>query len=118
MGTIPKDRLLEFRGEDLHDTDGEKIGSIEEIYLDAESNEPAWALVNTGLFGSKRHFVPLRDATESDGALRVPFGKDKVKEAPSVDPNGLLTQSEEAELYGHYGLEYSEASGSPRRPEV
>ena len=92
MATIQKDRILEFRGQDLHDTDGDKIGSIEEIYLDAETNEPEWALVNTGLFGTKRNFVPLRDASESDGSLRVPFGKDQVKDAPTVDANGQLTQ--------------------------
>ena len=43
--------------------DGDKIGTIEEIYLDAETNEPEWALVNTGLFGTKSTFVPLREAS-------------------------------------------------------
>jgi hypothetical protein len=108
MGTIEKDRMLQFRGDDLSDRDGEKIGRIEEIYLDADSSEPEWALVHTGLFGSKRTFVPLADATEVDGKLRVPLEKATVKEAPQIEPNGQLTKPEEAKLYRHYGLEYAD----------
>ena len=61
------DGILERRGDDLYDGDGDKIGSIEEIYLDADTDEPAWAVVQTGLLGTKRIFVPLRDATDERG---------------------------------------------------
>jgi hypothetical protein len=105
MGTIAKERLLEFRGDDLVDRDGDKIGSIDEIYLDADTGEPEWALVTTGLFGNKRTFVPLAEATEEDGSLRVPIAKDTVKGAPQIDPSGQLTKDEEAGLYTHYGME-------------
>jgi uncharacterized protein (TIGR02271 family) len=115
MATIEKDRLLQFRGQDLASRDGDKIGSIEEIYLDAETDEPEWALVNTGLFGTKSTFVPLRDATEADGTLRVPFDKATVKDAPKMDPDGELSRREEAELYRYYGMAYSEA-GSETGP--
>src|SRR5919107_1745670 len=109
MATIQKDRILQFRGQDLCDRDGDKIGSIEEIYLDTQTGEPEWALVHTGLFGTKQTFVPLRDASEGDGTLRVPFEKSQVKDAPKVDPDGQLSQREEADLYRHYGMEYSES---------
>jgi uncharacterized protein (TIGR02271 family) len=110
MATLQKDRILQFRGQDLCGRDGDKIGSIEEIYLDAETNEPEWALVNTGLFGRKSTFVPLRDADEADGKLRVPFDKATVKDAPKVEAGGQLSQREESELYRYYGIEYSAAS--------
>jgi uncharacterized protein (TIGR02271 family) len=113
MATMQKDELLQRRGGDLLDRDGDKIGSIEEIYLDAETNEPEWALVSTGMFGTKSTFVPIRDASLEGDALRVPYDKSQVKDAPKMDPDGQLSQREEAELYRHYGLEYSEAgSGS------
>ncbi len=105
MAMPDKDRILQFRGGELHDRDGEKIGKIEEVYLDAESGAPEWALVHTGLFGTKRTFVPLRDASESGGELRVPLEKGAVKDAPQIEANGQLSQTEEAELYRHYGLE-------------
>ena len=108
MATIDKNRILQFRGQDLSDRDGDKIGSIEEIYLDAETGEPEWALVNTGLFGTKSTFVPLREADDAGGTLRVPFDKATVKDAPNMDTEGQLSQREEAELYRHYGMEYSE----------
>jgi len=105
--------VLSWRGQDALDSDGDKIGKIEEIYLDAESNEPEWALVNTGLFGTKRSFVPLRNASPSGDGITVGFDKDTVKNAPKVDPDGRLSQQEEAELYRHYSLEYSDTdSGS------
>jgi len=101
----------------LVDRDGDKIGSIEEIYLDAETNEPEWALVNTGMFGTKSSFVPLRDASPEGDGVRVPFEKAQVKEAPRIDPDGRLSQNEESELYRHYGLEYSEADSGSGLPE-
>jgi uncharacterized protein (TIGR02271 family) len=106
MGTIQKDRILEFRGTDLYDNSGDKLGKIEEIYLDAETNEPEWALIHTGLFGTKRTFVPIGQATESDGSLSVSFDKATVKDAPQVEANGQLSQQEESALYNHYGLDY------------
>jgi hypothetical protein len=103
MTTTQKDKILGFRGQALHDREGDKIGAIEEIYLDAATDQPEWALVNTGLFGTKRTFVPLGEATERDGALLVPFAKATVKDAPGIDATGQLTKQEEAELYRHYG---------------
>ncbi len=113
MTTLQKDRILQFRGEDLYDRDGDKIGKIEEIYLDAETDQPEWALVHTGLFGTKRTFVPVNEATERDGHLSVPFEKATVKDAPGVEANGQLSQREESELYRHYGRDYNEMRVDP-----
>jgi len=112
-----KEDLLSWRGRDLAASDGSKLGRIEEIYLDAETGEPEWAVVNTGMFGTRQSFVPLRNAESADDELRVPFDKSVVKDAPSVDPDGQLSQREEAELYRHYGLEYSEAKSDSGLPE-
>jgi uncharacterized protein (TIGR02271 family) len=110
MTTMQRDAILQKRGEDLLDRDGNKIGGIQEIYLDTDTNEPEWALVNTGLFGSKSTFVPLRDASEEEDGLRVPYDKSHVKEAPRIDPDGRLSAREEADLYRHYEMEYPESS--------
>jgi uncharacterized protein (TIGR02271 family) len=112
-----KEQTLNWRGQALIDSDGAKIGTIEEIYLDADSGEPEWALVHTGMFGTKRNFVPLREAGESDQGVTAPYSKDQVKDAPAIDPDGQLSQHEEAELYRHYGLEYSEARSDSGLPE-
>jgi len=108
MTTQQSQNVLEWRGHDLYDRDGDKIGKIEEIYLDQETDKPEWALVNTGLFGSKSTFVPIAGADMSEGQIRVPFEKSHVKDAPKMDPNGELSQDEEAQLYEYYGMDYGQ----------
>ena len=112
-----KDEILTYRGNELRSEDDEKIGKIEEIYLDDETGEPEWALVNTGLFGTKRSFVPLMQARREGEAICVPYAKQQVKDSPGVDPDGELSQAEEAQLYRHYGLEYSETRSESGLPE-
>jgi uncharacterized protein (TIGR02271 family) len=41
-------------------------------------------------------------------SVQVPYDKQQVKNAPTMRADGSLSQDEEAELYRHYGLEYSE----------
>jgi uncharacterized protein (TIGR02271 family) len=109
---------LSWRGQDMVDRDGDKIGKIEEIYLDADTNEPEWGLVHTGLFGTKQTFVPIRDASGGDGeGVRVPFEKSQIKDAPKMDADGQLSQEDESELYRHYGMDYSEARSDSGLPE-
>ena len=108
MPTIDKDRLFQLRGEDLSDSNGDKIGSIEEIYLDDETGAPEWALVSTGLFGSKSTFVPVarrqptRTATCASRSTRRPS-----RTLPGSMPTARSPSDEEAELYRHYGMDYS-----------
>jgi len=98
--------VLALRGRDLIGRDGEKLGKIEEIYLDTESNQPEWALISSGLFGNKQSFVPISEASSDGYSVSVPFDKATVKDAPSVEPDGRLSEREEQALYRHYGLEY------------
>jgi uncharacterized protein (TIGR02271 family) len=112
MGTLEQDRIPQLRGQNLCDSDGDKIGSIEEIYVDADTGAPEWALVSTGLFGTKSTFVPLRNVTETDGELRVPYDKAKVKDAPKHDADGELSQRDEDELYRYYGIDYGTGTGT------
>jgi uncharacterized protein (TIGR02271 family) len=97
----------EWRGRDVVGRDGERIGRLEEIYLDAESGRPEWATVTTGFLGTKQSFVPLADFEPERGNVVVPYSKEQVKEAPTVDPDGELSPEEEQRLYSHYGMTYS-----------
>jgi hypothetical protein len=99
------DEALGWRGQTLHDEDGQRIGTIEEVYLDADTHQPEWALVHTGRLGTGRSFVPLRGARAGEHGPVVPFSKSAVRDAPGVDPDGQVSKREEAELYRHYGLE-------------
>jgi len=92
-----------WRGLTLVDRDGDKIGKIEDVYLDRSSGEPEWIAVKTGLFGSNVSFVPVRDATQDGDDIRAGYEKGLVKDAPNVDPDGELSPEEERRLYQHYG---------------
>jgi uncharacterized protein (TIGR02271 family) len=92
-----------WRGRTLVDRDGDKIGKVEDVYLDRQSGEPEWVAVKTGMFGSNVSFVPIHDASPSGDDLGVAYTKDQVKDAPNIDPDGELSPEEERRLYQHYG---------------
>jgi uncharacterized protein (TIGR02271 family) len=98
----------EWRGRDVVDQEGAKVGTLEEIYLDQGTDRPEWALIHTGLFGTKSSFAPLAGARRDGEDVRIGYSKQEVKDAPSVDANRNLSPEEEARLYAHYGLDYSE----------
>jgi hypothetical protein len=93
-------------GRVMVDRDSNKIGEVVDVYLDNETDRPEWAVVRTGLFGLRSTFVPLADAREVGDELQVPHRRLQVKEAPNIEPDGQLSEAEEAELYRHYGLDY------------
>jgi sporulation protein YlmC with PRC-barrel domain len=64
MGVIEKDRILEVRGEDLYDSDGEQVGSVEEIYLDDETDAPETVPVKREEIRVERE--PITDANTGD----------------------------------------------------
>ncbi|WP_458779771.1 DUF2382 domain-containing protein [Arthrobacter sp. D3-16] len=84
--------------------DGDKIGSIGQVYVDDDSGNPSWVTVKTGLFGTSESFVPLEEARKEGNDIVVPYTKDQVKDAPRVAEDGHLEPSEEDRLYTHYGL--------------
>jgi uncharacterized protein (TIGR02271 family) len=101
--------ILEWRGRNVVDADGGKLGKIEEIYLDAETGAPEWALVHTGLFGGKSSFMPLHGVQGDGDQVVAPYSKDQVKSAPQMDADGELSQQEESALYEHYGVSYGDS---------
>jgi uncharacterized protein (TIGR02271 family) len=100
------DSVRSWQGATMVDRDGDRVGTIESIYADDQSGQPEWALVNTGLFGTRSTFVPIAQATSSGDQVQVPFEKQLIKDAPRMDPDGHLSEAEEQELWRHYGLDY------------
>ncbi|MCU1633093.1 MAG: Photosystem reaction center subunit [Micrococcaceae bacterium] len=85
-------------------SDGEKIGSIGQVYLDDQTGEPSWVTAKTGLFGTSESFVPLQGADVEGHDVRVPYSKHQVKDAPRVESDGNLSPEEEDRLYRHYEI--------------
>ena len=93
-----------WRGATVVGSDGERIGKVDDLYVDDETGKPSFFAVHTGLFGRSTTFVPVEGADWSGGEVRVRYPKDQVKDAPRMDPDGHLEPDQEDELYRYYGL--------------
>ena len=81
----------QYLGRTAVDLEGNKIGKIGQVYLDDQTGEPLWVTVNTGLFGNKQSFAPIRDA-------------------PNVDDDEHISGSEQDALYQYYGYTGDQAT--------
>jgi hypothetical protein len=117
---IQIDKVLDWRGRAVVDRNGQKIGTFEEIYLDEGTDEPAWAAVKAGTFGLRRsRVVPIALAQSEGNSIRVPFTKQQVKTAPTIDSEGWVPERDQAAILRHYGMSVAESrAGTERRPET
>jgi len=108
--------VRDWRDRTMVDRDGDKIGAISDIYLDEDTGQPEWALVQTGLFGTKQTFVPLAQAQPTGDTIRVAYAKAHIEDAPGMQADGHLSQDEKRELYRYYGLDYTESRSDSGLP--
>nr|WP_203613161.1 PRC-barrel domain-containing protein [Streptomyces rochei] len=99
-------------GRKAFDRNGARIGTVDEVYLDDATGVPEWAAIRTGLF-SRDAFVPLEPSELVDGALRVPFDRSLIKEAPDFGVGRHLSPEQELQLYHHYGLDVASPPPPP-----
>ena len=109
----------DFQGRTALDHYGEKIGKIDELYYDRDGGQPEWALVQTGLFGTKKTFVPLLGANPTGEDVSLPVSKSQVKDAPRIGADQELSDEEERRLFEHYQVPYTDegsttATGAPQ----
>jgi hypothetical protein len=108
--------IREWRGHDVVDAAGHKIGELEAVYVDTGTDQPAFATVTVGL--PTRHrlvFVPLDQAITGPGYVRVGYDRKLVKDAPSIGIDGELPAGDEEAIFRHYGLAYQTGAGGERR---
>lgn len=90
-------------GYDVNDTSGNKIGKVDNVWVDDSTNELEFVGVKTGWLMGKTHVIPVANAQITAGAVQVPFGEDQIKKAPSFSGDSELTPEQEDEIYGYYG---------------
>ena len=112
---IAVENITDWRGQDVLDPVGEKLGKLEEVYFDGETDDPTFASVKTGTFSKSLTLVPLARATVGRDYVRVDRAKGEFKKAPSFDTDVELTMEEEAEAYKYFGLEYTPTTPHGRR---
>jgi uncharacterized membrane protein YqjE len=110
MSEQPRD-AMDWEGRTIVDRSGEKIGTIDEIYLVEETGQPEWALVRLGRLGKSRAtLVPLLSADPVKQGVRAAYEKSVVTDAPRIDANGEPSEQQVNAIYRHYGIEYGQES--------
>jgi PRC-barrel domain len=108
--------IREWRGQDVVDSSGGKIGTLESIYVDTATDEAIFATVTVGLPTRRRLvFVPLAGATVGPTYLKVTYPKGRVRSAPSIGTDGELPAAGEPAIFQHYDLSYQTGAGGERR---
>ncbi|NLZ58465.1 MAG: PRC and DUF2382 domain-containing protein, partial [Corynebacterium sp.] len=88
-----------------YDNNGDKLGSVKEVYINDTSGQPEFVEVGHGLFGMSSSLVPLRGHQLAGEELRLAFTKDRISDAPDFDSDAHLSDEDQLVIYRHYGLE-------------
>jgi uncharacterized protein YrrD len=100
--------IAEWHGKTLVDRDGQKIGKLQDVYVDVETDEPMFGTVKEGLIGRHLTFVPLAGITIGPDDLQMAVTKEEVKNAPNIELHGdELSRADESALYHHYQFNYT-----------
>jgi PRC-barrel domain len=100
--------VADWHGKMLLDRDGEKIGKLQDVYVDVETDEPQFGTVKEGFIGRHLTFVPLGGIKVGPDDLQVAVSKQEVQDAPNLELHGEeLSQADESVLYHHYELNYT-----------
>ena len=87
-----------------YDNNGDKLGDVNEVFVDDDSGQPTFVDVNHGLFGMGNSLVPLRGHSIDGNNLTLAFPKHRIKDAPDFDTDKPLTPDQQTEIYDHYGI--------------
>jgi uncharacterized protein (TIGR02271 family) len=99
--TTPQD-AQQFIGRTAVDIEGSKLGKIDQVYLDDQTGVPRWITVTTGMLGTRQNFAPIYGSEFEGDQVRLAVSKDLVKDAPSIEDDGHIEESEQDALYRHY----------------
>jgi PRC-barrel domain len=113
---FPAENLRDWRGKNVIDPDGAKIGELEAVYVDTVSDQPSFLTVKIGFITRHRLvFVPAVGATVTPDAIRVRYPKKLAQEAPSIDLDGELSAADEPSVFAYYELDYGPEAIGQRR---
>jgi uncharacterized protein YrrD len=100
--------VADWLGKVLIDRDGQKIGKLQDVYVDVETDEPQFGTVKEGFVHRHLTFVPLGGIQIGPDDLRVAVTVAQVRTAPDIEiGGGELTQAAESTLYHHFELNYT-----------
>ena len=110
-----EDQSQDLRGRDVYDRNGTQIGSVEDLYVDAEEYYVRFLEVASGGFvgiGEKHFLIPGEAVTDTSGdRVTIDQDQERVKGAPDVPLNPVIEPGNVQELYDYYGT-HTTATGT------
>ena len=98
----------DWHGKLLVDRNGEKLGKLQDVYVDVETDEPQFGTVKEGFIDRHLTFVPLAGIRIGPDDLQVATTKEKIRSAPEIEMHGEeLSQADESTLYHHFEMNYT-----------
>jgi sporulation protein YlmC with PRC-barrel domain len=104
-----REPLQDLRGLDVYDSNGEQIGTVEDLYVDQEAQFPRFLNVGAGGFlgiGKKHFLVPFEEVSRSvseEERVVVRQNRDKVLDSPEFDPDEMPEADLQRAVYAYYG---------------
>lgn len=96
-------------GADVMTQDGEKIGTVDNVWVDDATDQTEFIGVKTGWLFGKTHVIPIADAQISGNTITIPYSKNQIENAPTFDTDAQISPNEEQQVYSYYGLDRSTA---------
>src|SRR5687768_9378368 len=94
-----------FAGYEVYDTSGQKIGKVDDLFVD-ENDNPEYIGVKMGFLGTSSTLIPMDIAQVDDASSRITVSteKQRVKDGPTFDDDREITPEYEDEVRSYYAL--------------
>ena len=94
-----------FDGYEVHDRDGEKIGKVDDLFVDDRDN-PEYVGVKMGFLGMNSTLIPMDICRldDEDQVITVDTETETAKDGPSFDADQEISRDFERQVREHYGL--------------
>ena len=99
------EQIEDWLGQDVVDSEGERVGKLDEVYYSTTTDEAVFALVKSGLLGRHASLVPLAGASVGRDYLRLAYSAAQIDQAPAIDGGSTLDRDGAQRLGAAYGLE-------------
>jgi sporulation protein YlmC with PRC-barrel domain len=113
---VPANPEDDVRGKAVYEAEGQRVGSVEDLYIDRKEREVRFLEVGTGGFlgiGEKRFLVPVEAVVEvAEDRVTIEPGRTEKVEGPAPFDTKVAPPRTDERREGYAWLPYGDAEGS------
>jgi hypothetical protein len=91
-------------GKVVDDAGGANVGTVQGLFVDADSGAPTWLIVKQGRLNSTLVAAPLRECAAASSRVWIAQARETIRRAPVVDASRPLLREHELTICAHYGV--------------